>query len=721
MEKTELIKLIKRYGGSLELLQFMAPPTNVNYPTNFTQFMDQMLDEYKISRKQMAVRAGLSVDYCYKLLRGDKKTTERDYILAMCIATGMNLAQTQHALRIYGMPLLAQSDLRGLLISYAIDQHYSIEQLNDLLEKSEYPLLRTSPDMPSAPIEFSADISPVLTTETSKYAAVHNYTIVQDPEGWSVRDGHAPMDYSYLAEMSVKDETGAIIHLFVENSRAGDLFLAIDDSNYEGAEEYLHVGGTAAYLNEFAAGVYDECPEEDESDEDDDSFEYDENALREELPFKVKELFLTAADAGRSDFIKYYLILDHKNDEMVQDLLETIDDTRNYGHRVGSHINKNGAEIYIEAFNGNEPGKREYLQIVENMDGTMTYSASHESYFLRIDMGDLYPVYFKEDRKPEYYIYAHSFEEIPKGYHHYKFIYNELLLTLHEETKKHGGFVMPEEDKIRDEQIQKYLQQSAMASMSEHYEESVRLLEQALPLLEEKGEQDSLIITYWKLAVTNSNNGNREAAHKWYDRIYDQKESFLKRLNSGEEILPDAIQSYAEAVAIKYTEARDQEDEELMMKYLLEIMDVLDGRCTYDQMWELYYTILNNYAYLIDSEEPERALEYYEKALEIAKTQGFSSNPKMQGDLMSVYNNVGWVMWNRLSDSDAVVYYSTGLALAEQTYATKSIPVPRSIHFIGHIGTALYQIYEALGKESSMNRIRKLLAKYNITPETWED
>ena len=103
-----------------------------------------------VSRKNVAVRSGLSQDYVYKLLRGDKRTDERDYILAMCIAIGMNFPQTQHALLSYGMQPLSEGDLRSHLIILAIQDHCDIEVLNAMLEKAGFPLLRTSPDMPKA-------------------------------------------------------------------------------------------------------------------------------------------------------------------------------------------------------------------------------------------------------------------------------------------------------------------------------------------------------------------------------------------------------------------------------------------------------------------------------------------------------------------------------------------------------------------------------------------
>ena len=165
-----------------------------------------MIREHKIKRKNIAVRSGMSQDYTYKLLRGDKKTTERDYFLAICIAIGMNLAQVQHALRIYGMPVLSKADLRSHIISLGISEGKDIDEINDWLEKSGFYLIKTSPDMPSAPIKPLEAIHMETSTEYAggssegKISSDEDYDDIGDYEEADIqlhaeRCGHAPMDY----------------------------------------------------------------------------------------------------------------------------------------------------------------------------------------------------------------------------------------------------------------------------------------------------------------------------------------------------------------------------------------------------------------------------------------------------------------------------------------------------------------------------------------------
>ena len=76
----ELLRLLKH--GRAEELAELAEEMKPTYADSFPAFMDQMLKEHHLKRSTVARRSGLSQDYLYKLLRGDKRTTERDYIIA---------------------------------------------------------------------------------------------------------------------------------------------------------------------------------------------------------------------------------------------------------------------------------------------------------------------------------------------------------------------------------------------------------------------------------------------------------------------------------------------------------------------------------------------------------------------------------------------------------------------------------------------------------------
>lgn len=199
----ELLRLLKH--GRAEELAELAEEMKPTYADSFPAFMDQMLKEHHLKRSTVARRSGLSQDYLYKLLRGDKRTTERDYIIAICMAAGLNIAQTQHALRIYGMPLLDRKDLRSNIIYVNIDEGASIDALNDRLEKVRLPILRTSPEMEKAVIAPNAAIEAEKKPEVDKPIFVGEVEEIGS-QVHAEHCGNAPFDFAYWAEIHLEDE-----------------------------------------------------------------------------------------------------------------------------------------------------------------------------------------------------------------------------------------------------------------------------------------------------------------------------------------------------------------------------------------------------------------------------------------------------------------------------------------------------------------------------------
>ena len=224
MNEDELLYLLKH--GRAEEVRFIVKDLQEkqSYSEDFPTFIDTMIRENKVKRKDIAIRAGMSQDYTYKLLRGDKKTTERDYILAICIAIGMNLAQVQHALRIYGMPTLNSADLRSHIIALAISEGKDIDEIDNWLEKSGFYLIKTSPDMPSAPIkaitveQFELMAQSQNETDADQKSAITKTIDIDeyeevDREIHAERCGNAPMDYLYWGEIKIQNEEGNVYYV----------------------------------------------------------------------------------------------------------------------------------------------------------------------------------------------------------------------------------------------------------------------------------------------------------------------------------------------------------------------------------------------------------------------------------------------------------------------------------------------------------------------------
>lgn len=91
------------------------------------------------------MKADVPERYGYKLLSGEKHTRQRDVILRICYAAGLNLEQTQRALQKYEMPALYPKKPRDALLMILFNEWPGdIIELNEILNKNGMEPLRTS-------------------------------------------------------------------------------------------------------------------------------------------------------------------------------------------------------------------------------------------------------------------------------------------------------------------------------------------------------------------------------------------------------------------------------------------------------------------------------------------------------------------------------------------------------------------------------------------------
>ena len=62
-------------------------------------------------------------------------------------------------------------------------------------------------------------------------------------------------------------------------------------------------------------------------------------------------------------------------------------------------------------------------------------------------------------------------------------------------------------------------------------------------------------------------------------------------------------------------------DKEEALRLMSDASSQMDGRCSHVIEWITLFQCVGNYAFLLDEDEPEKSLDYYHKALEIARDQ----------------------------------------------------------------------------------------------------
>lgn len=237
----EIAKLQKEYARS-------------SAAEDFVQFMDRKIEESVYNRTEIAQRAGLSRDYCFKILRGEKRVTERDYILAICMALGFTLYDTQRALSLYPFPMLDETDQRSALIMAGINNGFSMDVVNDVLENRSFEMIKISPEMPSAKIR--PHRSTILqtsdlysNTERGQEPPERKGDIIMKSEirvEWE-QMGCMPCDMGITAELQT-NEFGETVYVCASYTPEGD-FYTVSRESYFDEEAFMNSERIEEYDN----------------------------------------------------------------------------------------------------------------------------------------------------------------------------------------------------------------------------------------------------------------------------------------------------------------------------------------------------------------------------------------------------------------------------------------------------------------------------------------
>ena len=136
----DLMNTLKSTSPS-ELKDYMQIHFQEGEPS-FSGYIDMLLNQKKLKRQDVLIKANLPQKYGYRLLTGESHTTDRDKILCICFSMEMTLKETQCALKLYGMNELYPKIRRDVLLIVALGQKiFDIDQVNDMLiHEGETPL-----------------------------------------------------------------------------------------------------------------------------------------------------------------------------------------------------------------------------------------------------------------------------------------------------------------------------------------------------------------------------------------------------------------------------------------------------------------------------------------------------------------------------------------------------------------------------------------------------
>ncbi len=100
---------------------------------NLSQYLQQLLDEHGLVRKDVVRAAGIDATYGYQLFTGQRSNPSRDKTLALAFALGCSLRETDRLLQAAGASRLYVKERRDAIIVFCLDQGLSVDEVNETL------------------------------------------------------------------------------------------------------------------------------------------------------------------------------------------------------------------------------------------------------------------------------------------------------------------------------------------------------------------------------------------------------------------------------------------------------------------------------------------------------------------------------------------------------------------------------------------------------------
>ena len=349
----------------------------------FVHYMDYLIERTKKSRKVLIEQSGLSYDFMVKVLKGKKRTTEPDYLIALCLTMGVTVSELCNVLKLASFAPLQHWTSRERNILTAFEIHQSVAELNASLVKSNSPALKGCRFR-----DVEQESVPAAKGRTHKAYEV----VGRDSD--ELQDGPAPFDFYFMSELTVKDRKGKIYYLQVVLCPSGEMEYAVKNQSLKTLKQLDESGRLTDEIRQSSC----------------------------------LEWYDSLIKAEQSKFFELFVKLDYLLDLQIEDNRRRVNDTRYAYWRVGASYSSRGLVYYAEIFNMEHPERQEYCQIVKCGD-EYTYSASHTSYFMQMQMDGDGGVFYKEvfgKPEPQYYLFSvHSLDRLG-DYQYLRPLFSEL-------------------------------------------------------------------------------------------------------------------------------------------------------------------------------------------------------------------------------------------------------------------------------------------------------
>ncbi len=149
-ESTDLIQEKILNSNSLDDLTKIIDSSNATYNKTFQDYFNEYLAlNPSLSLSEIIKDSGMDKSYAHQIINGTKTNIGRDYIIALCYASRMNLNELNHALLCSKNQQIYVKNKRDALLCYAFSKTSKetralVTELNIVLSNKEFEPIKIS-------------------------------------------------------------------------------------------------------------------------------------------------------------------------------------------------------------------------------------------------------------------------------------------------------------------------------------------------------------------------------------------------------------------------------------------------------------------------------------------------------------------------------------------------------------------------------------------------
>ncbi|MCM1038737.1 MAG: hypothetical protein NC434_05385 [Ruminococcus sp.] len=135
----ELLELLKKSSDFPSYISSVSENFIENRSLHVS--LQAILKEKHLKKSDIIRRSGLDRKYAYEILSGASKNPARDKVLALCLSMQLSIDEVQKLLNTSEYPILYTKAERDCIILYALHKHLPVSETNDLLDEMGYEII----------------------------------------------------------------------------------------------------------------------------------------------------------------------------------------------------------------------------------------------------------------------------------------------------------------------------------------------------------------------------------------------------------------------------------------------------------------------------------------------------------------------------------------------------------------------------------------------------